>query len=65
MTQPTSHAEQYAIFELDDIYCLECADAVVQTLRAQAHLSDVQLDWAHNRVRVTYHAGMITPEDEE
>jgi P-type Cu2+ transporter len=62
MTHPTSHAEQQATFNLDDIYCLECADAVVQALRAQAHISDVHLDWAHNRVHVTYHAGMITPE---
>jgi len=62
MAQPTSHAEQQATFNLDDIYCLECADAVVQALRAQAHISDVQLDWAHDRVHVTYHAGMITPE---
>ena len=61
MTHPTSHAEQQATFNLDDIYCLECADAVVQALRAQAHISDVHLDWAHNRVHVTYHAGMITP----
>src|SRR3954454_18555203 len=61
MTRPTSHAEQHATFQLDDIYCLECADAVVRTLRAQAHISDVHLDWAHNRVHVTYHDGMITP----
>jgi P-type Cu2+ transporter len=61
MVQPTSHAEQQAAFNLDDIYCLECADAVVQALRAQPHISDVHFDWAHNRVHVTYHAGMITP----
>ncbi len=62
MTHSTSHAEQHATFDLDDIYCLECADAVVRTLRAQPHISDVHMDWANNRVHVTYHAGMITPE---
>jgi copper chaperone CopZ len=61
MTQPTSHAEQHAAFELYDIYCLECADAVVLALRAQARISSVHLDWAHNRVHVIYHGGMITP----
>jgi cation transport ATPase len=62
MTQPTSHAEQHATFELDDIYCLECADTVVRALRAQAHISNVYLDWAHNGIHVTYHTDMITRE---
>ena len=62
MTLSTSHAEQHATFRLNDIHCLECADAVVQALRVQPHISDVHLDWAHNRVRVTYHSGMIAPE---
>ncbi len=62
MAQSTSHAEQHTTFRLNDIYCLECADAVVQALRAQPHISDVHLDWAHNRAHVTYHNGMITPE---
>jgi SAM-dependent methyltransferase len=32
MTLSTSHAEQHATFRLNDIHCLECADAVVQAL---------------------------------
>src|SRR3954466_16243129 len=61
MTQPTYHAEHHATFELYDICCLECAGAVVQALRAQEHISSVHLDWAHNRVHLIYHGGMIPP----
>ena len=62
MAHPTSPTEQHVTFDLNEIYCVECADAVVQALRAQAHVSGVHFDWAHNRVHVAYHAGMITPE---
>ncbi|HEU5103330.1 MAG TPA: heavy metal translocating P-type ATPase [Roseiflexaceae bacterium] len=63
MTHSTSHAAEHAAFELKDIYCLECADDVARALRAQPHISAVHLDWAHNRVHVTYHAGMTTPAE--
>ena len=60
MIHQTSHAEQHATFKLNDLYCLECADAVERALRAQPHVTSVHLDWAHNLVHVGYHAGMIT-----
>src|SRR5581483_3796193 len=62
MSHSPSHTQHRTTFSLNDIHCLECADAVVQALRVQPHISDVHLDWAHNRVRVTYHSGMIAPE---
>lgn len=62
MAHATSHAEEHVTFQLDDIYCPECADEVERALRAQPHISHLRLDWAHNIVHVAYHAGMITPE---
>ena len=62
---PTSHAEQHAAFTLNDIHCLECAQAVEQQLRATPHITSVHLDWASNTVHVGYHAGMISADEIE
>lgn len=62
MTHHTAHGEHQATFKLDDIYCVECAEAVEQALRSQPHITSVHLDWASNEVHVGYHAGMISPE---
>jgi Cu2+-exporting ATPase len=65
MAHTTGHSEQHATFTLDALYCPECADAVERALRAQRHVTSVHLDWAHNLVHVTYHAGMITLQEIE
>jgi P-type Cu2+ transporter len=62
MVHSTSHAEQHATFNLEDIHCTECADAVEQALRAQPHITSVHLDWPNNVVHVGYHGEMISPE---
>ena len=60
MSHPTTHGEQHTIFQLDDIHCPECADAVEQALRDQPHITSVHVDWAHNIVHVGYHPAMLT-----
>jgi copper chaperone CopZ len=65
MTHAISHAEQHATFTLDALHCPECADAVERALRTLPHVTSVHLDWAHNVVHVSYHAGMITSEEIE
>jgi len=62
MVHTQSHTEQHATFKLEDIYCLECAEAVEQALHAQPHITSVHLDWANNVVHVGYHPEMISPE---
>ncbi|HJZ50271.1 MAG TPA: heavy metal translocating P-type ATPase [Roseiflexaceae bacterium] len=62
MVHAQSHTEQHATFKLEDIYCLECAEAVEQALRAQPHITSVHLDWPNNVVHVGYHPEMISPE---
>ena len=47
-----THTEQNATFQLDDIHCLECVDAVERALRNQAHITSVHLDWSKNVVHV-------------
>ncbi len=65
MAHTTGHTEQHATFMLDDIYCIECAEAVEQALRAQPHVTSVHLDWASDMVHVSYHGGMISPKEIE
>ncbi|MEO7910631.1 MAG: ATPase P, partial [Roseiflexaceae bacterium] len=60
MSLPNTYAEQHAAFQLDDIHCPECADAVEQALRGQLHITSVHLDWSHNVVHVAYHPDLIT-----
>jgi Cu2+-exporting ATPase len=55
-----THDQQHATFQLDDIHCPECADAVERALRDQPHITSVHLDWARNVVQVGYHPAMIT-----
>src|SRR5262247_1793680 len=62
MVHAQSHTEQHATFQLDDIHCTECADAVEQALRAQPHITSVHLDWPNNVVHVGYHGEMISAE---
>src|SRR5262245_54916038 len=62
MAHMIKHTEQHATFQLDDIHCTECADAVEQALRAQPHITSVHLDWPNNVVHVGYHPEMISPE---
>src|SRR5262245_43108604 len=65
MAHMIKHTEQHATFQLDDIHCTECADAVEQALRAQSHITSVHLDWPNNVVHVGYHGEMISPEEIE
>ena len=65
MTHPESHAAHHVTFKLEDIHCIECAEAVERALRSHAHISDVHLDWANNQVHVSYHTGMISPQEIE
>jgi Cu2+-exporting ATPase len=62
MVHAQSHTEQHATFKLEDISCLECAEAVEQALRAQPHITSVHLDWPNSLVHVGYHGEMISPE---
>src|SRR5215216_2757054 len=62
MVHSHSHTEQHAIFKLEDVYCIECAEAVEQALRAQPHITSVHLDWPNNVVHVGYHPEMISAE---
>jgi Cu2+-exporting ATPase len=57
-----SNREQQASFSLEAVYCIECADAVEQALRAQPHIADVRVDWGANIVHVRYHPEMIGPD---
>jgi len=65
MVHSKSHAEQHAIFKLEDIHCIECAEAVERALRAQPHITGVHLDWSNNVVHVGYHPEMVSPEEIE
>jgi len=62
MVYSKSHAEQHAIFKLEDIYCIECAEAVEQALHAQPHITSIHLDWANSVLHVGYHPEMISRE---
>jgi len=62
MAHSHSNTEQHAAFKLEEIYCIECAEAVEQALRAQPHITSVHLDWPNSVVHVGYHAQMISPE---
>jgi len=62
MVHSKSHTEQQATFKLEDIHCIECAEAVEQALRAQPHITSVHLDWAGSVVHVGYHGEMISRE---
>src|SRR5215212_3237189 len=62
MTHPTTHSEQHAMFQLDDIHCPECAEAVERALRAQPHITSVHLDWSKNVVHVGFHPTMISAD---
>jgi Cu2+-exporting ATPase len=59
------HGEQTITLKLDGLHCTSCADEVEQALRATPHVTGVHLDWPNNAVHVTYHAGMIAPEEIE
>src|SRR6266496_5334786 len=63
MAHSKSHTEQHATFKLEDIHCIECAEAVERALGAQPHITSVHLDWANNVVHVGYHPEMISPEE--
>jgi P-type Cu2+ transporter len=60
MDHSTTHGEQHATFQLENIHCPECADAVERALRAQPHITSVHLDWPKNVVHVGYHPEMIS-----
>ena len=62
MAHSMTHTEQHGTFQLDDIHCPACAEAVDRALRAQPHITSVQLEWAHNVVHVGYHPEMISPD---
>ncbi|MEP7189208.1 MAG: heavy metal-associated domain-containing protein, partial [Roseiflexaceae bacterium] len=62
MAHTMADAEQLAAFQLDDMHCPECADAVERALRAQQHITSVHLDWLKNVVHVGYHPAMISPD---
>ena len=62
MAHSMTHTEQHGTFQLDDIYCLECADAVERALRAQPHITSVHLDWSKNVIHVGYHPEMISAD---
>lgn len=62
---PMSHATQQATFKLDGLFCLECAQAVEQALRANPHVTRVHLDWPNNEAHVSHHTDMITPAEIE
>src|SRR6478609_8515565 len=62
MASPHSHStsnEQTVALQLHDVHCTGCADAVVEALHSNPHITSVHLDWPNNVVHVTYHAGMI------
>ncbi len=63
--QEQQHGEQHIILKLEGLHCTGCADEVVQTLRAQPHITGVHLDWANNTAHVSYHAGMTNREQIE
>src|SRR5215204_5603131 len=52
-------------FELRGVHCLCCAGAVERVLREQPHITEVQLDWRSDVVRVGYDPARIGPEDIE
>lgn len=49
----------HAAFSLTGLHCLECANAVERTLKANPHITSVHVDWPKNEVHVGYHTGMI------
>jgi copper chaperone CopZ len=62
MVSATPDRQQQASFTLQDVYCIKCADAVEQALRAQPHITDVHIDWAATIVHVRYHPSMISAD---
>ena len=67
MNSSTHHSEvssvEHSAFKLGDVYCLRCAAAIEEALRAQPHVADVQLDWKADTVRVAYDPAKIGRED--
>jgi Cu2+-exporting ATPase len=54
--------EAQSTFALEDVYCIEFADAVEQALREQSHITDVHVDWGANIVHVRYHPSLISAD---
>ena len=61
--QHAAHQVSHSAFKLEDVHCLDCAEAVEAALKAQPPITGVHLDWANNVVHVSYHAGMIDKLD--
>ena len=59
----SSKGEQRITFKLEKLHCTACADNVARSLRANPHITSVQVDWASNTAHVGYHPGMISPEE--
>jgi P-type Cu2+ transporter len=62
MAHSHTQTEAQSTFALEDVYCIECADAVEQALRAQPHITDVHVDWGANIVHIRYHPSMISAD---
>lgn len=64
-SEHSGQGEQHITLKLEGMYCTGCADSIEQTLRAQPHISGVQIDWASNTAHVSYNSGMISLEEIE
>ncbi len=53
---------RHGTFELRGVHCLNCAGAVERALQEQPHITEVQLDWKHDTVRVGYDPARIDAE---
>src|ERR671912_355527 len=54
-THPTEASSLgHSVFKLGGVHCLGCATAVERALQAQAHVTDVRLDWKADVVHVGY-----------
>jgi Cu2+-exporting ATPase len=62
-THHTGHGHAVTQSFRADFPCLACAEAVGQALRAAPHVTNVRIDYPNKTVHVTYHAGMVQPEE--
>lgn len=55
--------ERQGLFKLHGVFCLGCADAVMQKLEAQRAIWDVWLDWSTDTIHVIFMDDQITPSE--